>query len=584
LLLLVTLAWGWRGTRLAVAPPARLVRVEMELRSGGSIGSEVGTDVEISPDGALLAYVSLDGDAISHLFTLRLDQQQTTELDGTEGARAQFFSPDGRWIMFWAQGKVKKVPATGGPPITLCNASDMQGGSWGDDDMIVASLDATGKLWRFTSDDCNKPMPLGRSVPPVLGSWPQVLPGSTAVLFTANTDGANGANIDVLSLRDGTRKTLARGGIYGRYLANGYLTYLSNGRLFAVAFDKTRLETKGAPVAILDDVAYSPTFGYAQVAFSQDAKAVYRRSGSQFALEWVDRTGAVQPLLAKPARYIRPRFSPDGHRLAYSVSETSGLSSWIFDTDGNRTTRLDTQADRSYGAPVWTPDGRFVVLWGQSGMGWARADGTGRAEPLMHSQGFQSPWSFTRDGTRLAYFEFSPATGIDLWTVPIETSRDTLHAGTAEPFLKTPAMESYPAFSPDGRWLAYSSNESGSWEIYVRQFPVGSNKVQVSRGGGRVPFWSRNGTELFYATDRQRIMHASYNIRDGAFVPGTAEFWTERRLADTGVVAGLDLYRDGQRFAALFPSEPADQEQSANHVTLLLNFFDEVQRRVTAQH
>jgi len=216
-------------------------------------------------------------------------------------------------------------------------------------------------------------------------------------------------------------------------------------------------------------------------------------------------------------------------------------------------------------------------------MGWARADGTGRAEPLMHSQGFQSPWSFTRDGTRLAYFEFSPATGIDLWTVPVETSGDKLHAGTAAPFLKTPAMESYPAFSPDGRWIAYSSNESGSWEIYVRPFPVGGNKVQVSRGGGRVPFWSRNGTELFYATDRQRIMRASYNIRDGVFMPGTTEFWTQRRLADTGVVAGLDLDRDGQRFAALFPAQPADQEQSANHVTLLLNFFDEVQRRVTAQ-
>jgi eukaryotic-like serine/threonine-protein kinase len=179
-----------------------------------------------------------------------------------------------------------------------------------------------------------------------------------------------------------------------------------------------------------------------------------------------------------------------------------------------------------------------------------------------------------------ACLEFSPVTLIDLWTVAVDEQDGALRADTPQPFLNTPASESYPTFSPDGHWLAYSSDESGTWEVYVRPFLEKYPKVQVSRGGGRVPFWSRDRGTLYYATDRQRIMRASYTVRHGSFVAEPPQPWTAQRIADTGVIAGLDLAPDGKRFAVLMPVETPEEEQSPNHVTMLFNFFDEVARRV----
>jgi Tol biopolymer transport system component len=574
LALLIAAGWGWHATRPQERP---LVRLEVELRFAGSLGATVGTDVAISPDATRLAFVAQDNGAIAHLYTLRLDEQQTTELEGTDGARGQFFSPDGQWILFQAQGKLKKVPAAGGPPVVLCDAADMFGGSWGDDDNIVATLDTTGKLWRIPSRGGERA--LIADIAPALPSWPQTLPGSKAVLFTNTQNGADGASIEVLSLTDGKRKTVARGGTYARYLPNGYLTYVNGGKLFAVRFDPIRQETRGSPAIVLDDVAYSSTFGYAHLAFSQNGTFVYRRSTSLLVTEWLDESGKTEPLLARPARYIRPRLSPDGRRLAYSTSEVTGTNSWIFDIAGKKTTHLEV-GEGYYSQPIWTPDGRLLVLGGLRGMGWLQADGTGAVKRLWESDLIQVPISFTPDGSRLAYLEFSPVTGLDLWTMRIENSGGELHAERPEPFLVTPAFESQAMFSPDGRWIAYCSTESGSWEVYVQPFPRKDAKVQVSSGGGRIPFWSRNGRDLFYATERQQIMRVPYTIRNGAFAPGQPVPWTERRFADTGVIAGVDLAQDGKHFAALMPIEPAEQQQSPNHVTMVLNFFDEIQRRV----
>jgi eukaryotic-like serine/threonine-protein kinase len=573
---LIILVWAWRVTR---PRESKLTRLEVELRSGGSLGSEVGTDVVISPDGGQLAFVAQDANSVAHLYTLRLDEEKVVQLDGTEGARGQFFSPDGKWILFWAHGAVKKVPAAGGPPVTLCQAADLLGGSWSDDAGIVAALDATGRLWHIPPRG-GKPALLA-DVSPLRAAWPQVLPGSGKVLFTSFLSGGAASNIELLSIQDGKRKVVAQGGTFARYLPNGYLTYINGGTLFAVAFDLARSETQGEPVAILKNVAYSPSFGYAQLSASENGTLVYRRSSSQLAISWLDRTGRTEPLLSQPARYLRPSLSPDGERLTYSVAELTGMTSWVFDIQSRKTARLDAAGVGSYGA-VWTPDGQSLVFGGPRGMSWQEADGSGHAEPLLTSPAVESPWSFTPDGKRLAYFEFSPATGIDLWTVPIHSEGRKLLTGKPEPFLNTRAMESYPTFSPDGHWLAYSSDESGTWEVYVRPFPQKEPKVQISIGGGRIPYWSPNHHDLFYATDRQRIMRASYIIKNGTFVPASPVAWTDRRLADTGVIAGLDLAPDGRRFAVLLPAEQPDEQQAANHVTILFNFQDEVRRRVAA--
>lgn len=200
---------------------------------------------------------------------------------------------------------------------------------------------------------------------------------------------------------------------------------------------------------------------------------------------------------------------------------------------------------------------------------------------LVKSNTIDVPWSFTPDGTRLAYHELSPSTGFDLWTVRIRTTENGLSAGEPERFLQTPAYETYPSFSPDGRWVAYGSGGLGKWEVYVRPFPDhGSKEVQVSHGGGRIPRWLPNGRELLYRTDDQRIMVATYSVKDGIFVVEKPRPWAPTQLGDTGVLSNFDLDTNGAHAVGLMPAARLEDQQSVNHVTVALNFSDEVRRRV----
>jgi eukaryotic-like serine/threonine-protein kinase len=557
--------WAWRAGN---SRPAPLRRFEIELRSGGSLGGTVSPDVAVSPDGSLLVFIAQDTNAVARLYTLRLDEQNASALEGTEGARDPFFSPDGQWIAFQANGKLKKIPAAGGPAVVLCSASDSHGGSWGADGNIYAVLDTTGKVRRIPGIG-GSPMTVADLSPAVL-AYPQVLPGSTALLLTSVFGG--GTDIEVLSLKDGSRKVVARGGTAARYLPNGYLVYLSGGTLFAVAFDAARREARGAPVAILHDVAYSLTHGFAHLAFSENGTVVYRRSSNLVSIDWLDASGNTAPLVPTPARYVRPRLSSDGTRLAYGIAEASGISSWAFDIRTGTLTRL-TSGDSSVSQPMWTPDSRFLLFAGPLEMSWLPGDGTGEPKPLeprspSDERVRQVPLSVSPDGRTLIYLKYSTVTGPDLWTVPLRAAEGGLGIGKPEPFQATPALETQARFSPDGQWIAYNSTVSGSWEIYVQSFPARGTPVQVSIGGGRIPMWSATSHELFYATERQRIMKLSYAIRGGSFVPSPPVAWTERRFADTGVVPALDLHPDSKRFAVLMPAEPPGHEQSPNHVLM----------------
>lgn len=464
----------------------------------------------------------------------------------------------------------------------LCAASDSHGGTWGVDGNIYAVLDTTGKVRRLPANG-GDPVTVA-DLSPALLAYPQVLPDSTGLLLTSVFGG--GTAIEVLSLKDGSRKVVAPGGMAARYLPNGYLVYLSGGTLFAVAFDATRGETRGAAVPILHDVAYSLTHGFAQLAFSENGTVVYRRGSNLVSIDWLDRSGDTRPLVPTPARYVRPRLSADGTRLVYGIAEASGISSWAFDIRTGTATRV-TSGDSSLSQPMWTPDGRFLLFAGPLRMSWLPGNGTGEPRPLEASSLSgehvrQVPLSVSPDGRTLIYLKYSAVTGPDLWTVPLEATGGQLGMGKPQPLQATSAFETQARFSPDGQWFAYNSTVSGSWEIYVQRFPLQGAAVKVSNGGGRIPMWSETSHELFYATERQRIMKITYSIRGDSFVPSPPVAWTERRFADTGVVPALDLHPDGKRFAVLMSAEPPGQGQSPNHATVLLNFFDEVDRRVTA--
>jgi serine/threonine protein kinase/Tol biopolymer transport system component len=572
--LLGVTSWGWWRAMRPVEQTLRpLERLDVDLGPDVSLGSPDGADAILSPDGTRMVYVSQ-----RRLFTRRLDQPNATELAETQGAFAPFFSPDGQWVAFFAPGKLKKISVEGGAAIALCDSLTGRGGSWGDDGNIIAALDLNGGLFRIPSAG-GPPTPVtelqsGEST----HRWPQVLPGGKAVLFTARTGvvgGYEGANIEIMSLADHRRKTLVRGGTFGRYLPSGHLIYVNRGTLFAVPFDPDRLEMRGTPSPALNQVGYSTLNGTAQLDFSQTGTLIYRsgEAGSGLlTVQWLDAAGKSQPLLAKPDAYQRPNLSPDGNKLAINTSDI-----WVYEWQRDTMTRL-TFGPASSVYPLWSPDGRYIVFQAPGGMFWTRSDGSGKPQPLTQSKNRQLPYSFTPDGKRLAFYELMAQTQDDIWTVPLESDGTGLRAGKPEPFLQTPFDERHGAFSPDGRWMAYDSDESGSYQVYVRAFPDKGGKWQISNSGGVYPVWSRNGRELLFRTEDNQVMVASYTAKGDSFVADKPRVWSEKRIA-TIPFANYDLAPDGKRIAAVMPAVTAEDQKAQNHVIFLENFFDEVRRR-----
>jgi serine/threonine protein kinase/WD40 repeat protein len=572
---------AYRATRPAELKP--LVRLEADLGRDVYLNALGGSDIILSSDGTRIAYLSGN-----HLFTRRLDQASANELPITPGGTSPFFSTDGQWIGFVAGGKLRKISVEGGAEIALCDAAaSYTGADWGEDGNIIASLRVSGGLSQVSSAG-GTPTP----VTELEGEerthrWPQVLPGAKNVLFTASnaTVGFDDAKIEVVTLADHRRKNLVRGGTFGRYVAasggKGYLTYVSRGTLFAVRFDLVKLETSGSPMPVLQQVSYSAMFGSAKLSFSRTGTLMYRSreiDASRVAIQWMGADGKLQPLLDKPGLFVNPHFSPDGEHLAVANDDTkSGI--WIYDI--RRDTLSPLTGERNGTNPVWTPDGRFIVYQAGDGISFARADGGSKAELLVQSKEFRNPSAFSPDGRTLAFYQ-SGERGFELWTLPVEREGEKFRAGKPELFQSTSFGHRGASFSADGRWIAYSSNESGSSQVYVRAFPDKGGHWQVSSNGGTTPIFSRNGKELFFfdPTDDQ-IMAASYSVKGDSFVAEKPWIWSKQSVALTmsgGVGAQYDLAPDGKRIAVATYTGGSPQ-QDAGHVIFLENFIDELLRK-----
>jgi eukaryotic-like serine/threonine-protein kinase len=573
---------AYRSTRPAELKP--LVRLDVDLGHDVNLNSLGGSDIILSSDGTRIAYLSRN-----HLFTRKLDQPSATELATTPGATSPFFSPDGQWIGFVAGGKLRKISVEGGTEIALCDtATSYTGADWGEDGSIIASLRVSGGLSRVSSAG-GTPTP----VTELEGEerthrWPQVLPGAKAILFTAENSifGFDDAKIEVVTLADHRRKTVQRGGTYGRYLAasggKGYLIYVNRGTLFAVPFDPEKLETSGSPRPVLQQVSYSAMFGSAKLSFSRTGTLVYRSreiDASRVIIQWMDANGKTQPLLDKPGLFLSLHFSPDGERLAVANDDAkSGI--WIYDIRHDTLSPLTGERNGTH--PLWTPDGRYIVYQGPGGIFFARSDGGGRPMLLTESKEFQYPAAFSPDGKTLAFHRSGPQ-GFELWTVSVESRGETLKTSKPELFQRTNSGDR-SGFSVDGRWLAYGSNESGSPQVYVRAFSnKGGGQWQISSNGGTSPIFSRNGKELFFfdATDG-RIMVASYSVKGDSFVGGKPRVWTGQSVAlamSGSIGAQYDVAPDGKRIAVATYAGGSTQ-QDAGHVIFLENFVDELQRKV----
>jgi len=589
-------AGWWRASRKVDRPLQPLVRLNVDLGPDAVPGQF--TTTVISPDGARLVFPIRSPDGMQMLATRLLAESQPAVLPGTASGRDPFFSPDGKWIGFFADGKMKKISALGGAPIVLCEAPVSRGASWGEDGSIVWASQNVIALSRVsaeggTSEPVTK-VPGGT----VSHRWPQLLPGGEQVLFTLSRSSLafEDASIAAVSLKTGEIKILLRGGYFGRYLptgdATGHLVYVHEGVLFGVPFDPGRLELHGTAVPLLEDLASDPNSGAGQFSFSGAPSGpgtfLYQTgkvSASSWPVWWLDNSGKTGPIIAKPGFYFGPRFSPDGQQLALTQIEGGKYGIVVYDFKREQMLHLTFDSNgQEISPPTWSPDGKHIVFRfvsaGGVSLGWIRADGTGETQRLLDSSHFVTPSSFLPDGRRLVYTEFDPDSSSDLWTMALDLSDpDHPKPGKSELFLRTPSDERRPAFSPDGHWMAYQSDESRRYEVYVRPFPGPGGKWQISNAGGQLPVWSRNGRELFFENLDNRIMVTDFEVRNGSFAPGKPRVSSDQQLQRIQGAPNYDLAPDGKRFAIL-PELTAPVEEKGNvHVTFLLNFFDELRRR-----
>jgi Tol biopolymer transport system component/tRNA A-37 threonylcarbamoyl transferase component Bud32 len=538
-----------------------------ELLGGGTQS----VALAISPDGTQVAYPAIH-DGLQQLYLRRIDSLETKPVAGTDGATFPFFSPDGQWLGFLAAGKLKKISTRGGIPVTLTDGV-ANGASWGPNDTIVFPKErGFGEISSAGGDTRRLRVP---DLGDVLSQYPEFLPGGQAILFTAQTAEtatADEKSIEVLSLKTGLAKVLIQGGSYGRYVPTGHIIFLRSGTLLAAPFDLKQLEVTGPWLPVIDGVRES-VLGVGAFSCSPIGNCVYAgggMSGAQRTAVMVDRSGASQPVMLPPGSYNHPRFSPEGGRVVF-WRERVNCDVVVFDIARGALTRLTLDGDNHF--PIWTPDGKRVTYVSRKSAGptyelfWKPADGSGNEEKLsprpLNLSGI-NPLSWTPDEKNLAFGH-----GGNIWLLPLSGER------TGQPFFQSKFNETMPAFSPDGHWLAYVSDESGRPEVYVQPFPGPGGKYNISTDGGTEPVWARNGKELFYRRADQ-LMAVEINT-DSTFSAGKPKRLFEGPYVRNVGRVSYDVSPDGQRFLML---KAGEEEQASSQINVLLNWLEELKQRV----
>ena len=400
-------------------PPAGArVRLSAEIGADVSLVTDLGPNAVLSPDGRTLAFVGGKTGGTAQIWVRRLDQLQAAPLAGTDGAREPMFSPDGQWIGFFADGKLKKVSVTGGASVVLCEAPNARGAFWAEDGTIVfqPNTGAGMNLLRVQASG-GKAEPLTTlEEGEATQRWPQILPGGKAVLYTGHSTTSSGfeeANIVIQPLPKGPRKILQRGGYHGRYVPSGHVVYVHESTLFAAPFDPVRLELTGAPAPVVEGIASTPNNVGSKFALSNDGTLVYvpgKSVGLAAPIHWTDREGKTSLLRARPSTWYNLRFSPDGQKLAMQLGDSGQADVWVYEWARDTMSRLtfDPAEDSN---PVWTPDGRRIAFSSSrsektaTNVYWQRADGTGDVQRLSESKIRQLPNSFHPGGRFLACME-----------------------------------------------------------------------------------------------------------------------------------------------------------------------------------
>ncbi len=453
--------------------------------------------VAVSLDGTRMVYVAAH-EGRPRLFLRTIDRDTPEPVDGSDGAADPFFSPDGQWIGFFAHGSLKKLRVEGGTPVVLCAARAGAGASWGRDGTIVFGGGPGGGLARV-SQEGGEPVVLAA---PVAGSrevsygYPDVLPDGRSVVFT-RVSLADTA-VAVLDLASGQRHTIVEAAAFGRYSPTGHLVFERRGRLEAAAFSTAELTLTSAPRPILRGLATADaTLAGPRYAFSRTGSLIYVPGASSEIderLHWMDAEGRLEPLPLPPAPIGALDVTPNLRRLALAVEGDRGQDLWVGDLERGALSRLSFDGQSTN--PTWRPDGLEIAFAyskaGPFNLFVRPADIDGTPQPLLESSFNQFPTSWSPDGRFLAFTEVHPLTGADIWLLDLRTRE-------RRQVVRTLFDESHARFSPDGRWLAYMSNESGRWDVFVRSVDGAAPRVQVSTSGGAWPSWSIDGRTLYFS-------------------------------------------------------------------------------------
>lgn len=570
MLLIAAAAAGWLA-RAAAAPAPEVIPVRFAF----SLGMP-GVDrpyVTISPDGRRILQVVKDSAGVDRIVMRDLSSTALVPIQGTHGALDPAFSPDGAWISFTADGKLRKVPIGGGPAVDIADSATNGGGTWLPDGDIVFTREGAG-LWRVGNSG-GTPVQLTQldTARREFAHWsPQALPSGNAVIYTSYATPISRSRIEAYDLGSGRTKVLVEGGVFGRYSQSGHLLYMRDEAIFAIPFDQSSLETRGTAVPVQEDVAWAANDGLGAFDVSPDGTLIYLSAAAwnvASRVVWTDRAGREEPAIPQVNAFAEPRLSPDGRWIAVTIT-LPRRDIWLYEISRRVLTPI-TRASASAFNPLWMPDSRSILYINEDpvyDVHRVPIDGSSASTPVVASPWDKAPSAVSADGRFLAYSQYRNVDRIYVTTID--------GSGQPRQLTTSAAAQFAPTFSPDGRWLAYVERQ-GSSNVYLTAADGSGGRRRVSVDGGSAPQWTRGGREIVYRRG-EALMAAPVDLTTG-------EVGQPVELFRKPLIGGLngertrpyDVSSDGNRFLLATPI----QRPGAQPAVVVLNWFEALKTRTT---
>lgn len=550
--------------RASIPPPEDAHYVFTGIGSGAAV---------ISPDGRRIAFTARQSGR-DQLWLRSLDNQEAIPLAGTFGGRRPFWSPDSKFIGFFAMGKLKKISADGGPALVLADAPDGRGGSWNSEGVIIFTPNYLGPLYRISADG-GEPVTVttGDDSTIYTHRYPYFLPDDDHFLFLERAGAAAGEGSAPVIRSGSLSNSPAKGEPILSIATNvayhdGRLLYMREGTLMAQLFDVATLQTGGDPVVIASNVVFDLAFSHGAFSISQNGILSYHsgQASLQSELVWFDRQGNTLGKVGDRGQHDSPRLSPDGRLLAAGLTnlESGKMDLWVYDLENGTRSRLTFDDGDDY-CPVWTPDGNQIIFSSARKHGYQPymkpADGSSTGQQFFESNADVFPLDWTPDGESLV-FSTATVSGSNSGQQTLAMIRD----GKETLLWRVPGDTFTARLSADGNWIAYASGESGRSEVFVGPFPGTSAKWQISNGGGEEPKWREDGKELFYRTEEGVLMAVEISLAGGRVSVGATESLFE--VSEDSICGSYDVSADGQRFITM--SSPPESKMQP--LTLVLNW------------